>query len=436
MKLLRRFSRPLLFCLIPLVKAYTVFETTCSAPAAPANYVSSPNTRGTLDIIWSSLFTIIACTWTLQHPNIPEQRNGRDKGHLGDAKWALRAFYRGAARMACTVIAPELIIGAAFGDLLAARQSREEMKGYAEEDGVTWSLIHGYYANMGGFIIRSKPGGGGGGGGGKAYHDPYHVDAYAIYRLRLRNHLPRLPDVSVDEIQDMSKGDALVKTIAVGQILWTVLQVIARAARGLPVSPLEIAVVAFAACAVIIYGLYWSKPQRACATRTILEYAEEIPAEVLETLAETHYKAYILKQFFMIPNESHLPGSPVGTNSDNTRDVRGTVSLFFSGIIGAATFGGIHVTAWNFAFPSTVDAIFWRCASVYSAAFPLCFLLCFVLAALIEFSDDILAILILLFNCLYVVARLIILVEIVRTLFYLPPGSFVSTWTTNIPHIA
>src|SRR5437016_2370014 len=88
----------------------------------------SPNSRGTLDILWSSLFTIFACTWTIQHPNIPEQRNGRDPGWKGDLKWKLKGFYTSAKWMLYTMIAPEIVIGAAFRDLLAAYKSCRKLK--------------------------------------------------------------------------------------------------------------------------------------------------------------------------------------------------------------------------------------------------------------------------------------------------------------------
>jgi hypothetical protein len=41
-----------------------------------------------------------------------------------------------------------------------------------------------------------------------------------------------------------------------------------------------------------------------------------------------------------------------------------------------------------------------------------------------------------LFLILYVVARLYLLVEIFRTLFFLLPSAYVSTWATNVPHVA
>ena len=72
----------LIFITADIVQAYAVFNPVCSTPTSeqPAHYVGSSNVRGTLDILWSSLFTIFVCTWSIQHLNVPEQREGRDSG--------------------------------------------------------------------------------------------------------------------------------------------------------------------------------------------------------------------------------------------------------------------------------------------------------------------------------------------------------------------
>jgi len=43
-------------------------------------------------MLWSSLFTIIARTWTILHLSVPEQQDGRDPGWKADLKWGLKGF--------------------------------------------------------------------------------------------------------------------------------------------------------------------------------------------------------------------------------------------------------------------------------------------------------------------------------------------------------
>jgi hypothetical protein len=65
------------------------FETNCTFPDPGTTefYVSAPNIRSTLGIIWSSLGTIAACTYGVLHLNVPQQRNGKRPGGLGYFKW-------------------------------------------------------------------------------------------------------------------------------------------------------------------------------------------------------------------------------------------------------------------------------------------------------------------------------------------------------------
>ncbi|EHK24906.1 uncharacterized protein TRIVIDRAFT_30995 [Trichoderma virens Gv29-8] len=426
MALPRWSSQFLVFCLIPLVQAYHIFETNCSAPTTLSNYVSAPNTRGTLDILWSSLFTIFSCTWALQHPNIPEQRDGRDPGWFGDLKWDLNGLCRSILRMLVTIIAPELIMAMASLDMLEARQDYKGIHEFVvkDEGTCTWSLSHIYYANMGGFVIRSTP------TSKQSYNDPYHLDCKSILKLLQKEVISELPDIKEEEIKDKSKGDMFVKVIAVGQILWSVAQIIARAARRLPVSPLEVGVVAFAVCAIIIHCLYWNKPQRVGVPQTILQYGDKpIPEEVFRNFGYTrHYRGFTQLLRFDEP----LSGAPISIDSQRAvGGFGGAISTIIS-TVGAALFGDIHIVAWNFAFPSRVELILWRCASIYTATAPLFAILAFIWIYSITHDHiktnrhfnkmisifDVGALYSL--SCIYIVARLFILVEMFRTLCFLP----------------
>lgn len=60
----------------------STFTTNCSLPTERTTFVTAPNTRGTLQILWSSLFTIFICIWSVQHLNVPEQRDGGDASYV------------------------------------------------------------------------------------------------------------------------------------------------------------------------------------------------------------------------------------------------------------------------------------------------------------------------------------------------------------------
>jgi len=54
--------------------------------------------------------------------------------------------------MAVTLVAPELLVGAALSDRVSAHIFKNEMKKW-EDDGSEWTLTHAFYANMGGFVL-------------------------------------------------------------------------------------------------------------------------------------------------------------------------------------------------------------------------------------------------------------------------------------------
>ena len=140
-------SISLVLCTSTLAHGYTSFNPNCSNPEHSVNFVGSPDTRGTLDILWSSLFTIIACTWTILHLNVPEQRECRDPGWRGDIKWMIKGFWKKLKWMLMTMLAPELMLSLASGTLIHAKTEERKIKELVEQDGIPWSLTHSIFAD-------------------------------------------------------------------------------------------------------------------------------------------------------------------------------------------------------------------------------------------------------------------------------------------------
>ncbi|KAK0725548.1 hypothetical protein B0H67DRAFT_598769 [Lasiosphaeris hirsuta] len=391
------FIQVLLWCLLVAVgSGYTTFDPVCTRPVGSVNFVSSPDARGTMEILCGSLFTFIACTWTIHHPNVPEQRDGRNQGLKGDLHWGLKRAWESAKLALVTVLAPELIISIAWDQRRIARRVKRELQEKAAEDGVPWTLVHGHFAAMGGFVIRyNKSVKGESERGGV----PYHLTADDVIFLRKSGRLKKLPNVTRDELCDKSKSDPLLKLIAICQISWSIIQISARAIRRLPISLLELNVLALAACAIVIYGLCWYKPKHVQVARTILTYKGDIP-------------------------------DPLGVAG----------SLF----VAATLFGAVHVAGWNLGFPTRGEQIVWRGAGTYILTLPCMIVLlyligCF-LGQILRLKEETLHSLLgfggTLLCWVYLFARFFILVETVRTFISLPSNVFIATWTVNIPHFA
>ncbi|KAJ4500985.1 hypothetical protein C8R41DRAFT_807559 [Lentinula lateritia] len=189
--------------------------------------------RTFLQIFWSCISVLVACTWVSVHPNLPAPNEGF---------W--RILWRKISLMIVALIAPEMLVLWAARQWYAARKLTRRCKG--------WTETHAHFALMGGFALFDG----------------------SEFRCILRySGDPRPPDDSfesyidlislfkAEEIQDRSHSDALAKFLAIGQTGWFVVQLVARRVENLSITVLEIMTVAFAAMNVMIYIFWWNKPQ-------------------------------------------------------------------------------------------------------------------------------------------------------------------------------
>lgn len=86
------------------------FYPNCTLPAHDVSYVGSPNVRSTLDMLWTSLATIIACTYSVLHLNVPEQRDGCDPGWQGDVQWGTRRLLTSVKWTIITILGPDYLL--------------------------------------------------------------------------------------------------------------------------------------------------------------------------------------------------------------------------------------------------------------------------------------------------------------------------------------
>jgi len=78
---------------------------------------------------------------------------------------------------------------------------------------------------------------------------------------------------------DRGKSDSSSRSIAIGQTLCLVVQIIIRQRRHLEVSQLEIGTAAFVSCAITIYALNWHKPKDIGVPRTLWAFPGCLPDE-------------------------------------------------------------------------------------------------------------------------------------------------------------
>ncbi|RSM05123.1 hypothetical protein CDV31_009757 [Fusarium ambrosium] len=223
-----------------------------SASHRNATWEPEPTQRGTFSILSTCLITLSLCVWTAVHLNIPSREERSQDEPRGDSseKWSLKSLrwtaqtFRKAGWMILGILAPELVLFTAlqqFWDASDLRNLPLEAAGSRTETAETGSeaaesrtdrdlescpdggndadkkpkcsLVHGYFAAMGGFEFVTG--------------DDYDIfprktsgakrTALTITPAGLRylaNETPvKIPTIRRSEIEDKSKGSALAKTL-------------------------------------------------------------------------------------------------------------------------------------------------------------------------------------------------------------------------------
>ncbi|KAG1848976.1 hypothetical protein DFJ58DRAFT_914955 [Suillus subalutaceus] len=251
-----------LFC-IPFVRASLPGLNDTHILTLDASDCPSCNTRTLWDIISSCGLTLFASTWTAIHLDIPDKDES-----------ILDTVFRRLVLMLTAFLAPEFVVAWAAWQFLHARQvakafnekfslKRAQPCGYwraiwqklvnmliggskSLEDG--WTETHGFFAWMGGFMLYVD-------GRPRGTLTPDELMQFVDDKL------VEMPAITEAEIKDRSKSDLLSKWVAILQLVWFVIQLIARYIQKLPVTLLEIDTLGVAAMTCISYGLWLDKPK-------------------------------------------------------------------------------------------------------------------------------------------------------------------------------
>ena len=147
-------------------------------------WVGSPDGRGTLDIIWSCMFTILLCIWTSVCSNIPaatDTRWNRLKDKIDLATLGL--------------LGPEFLVILAGGQWQSARRSVRMFHAEGYKD---WTIRHAFFTDMGGFLLQTSD------------FPPIPIDARQLYYLVKKGHL-EYPLITEESIDDRNKADGLTR---------------------------------------------------------------------------------------------------------------------------------------------------------------------------------------------------------------------------------
>ncbi|KAK4454848.1 hypothetical protein QBC34DRAFT_103179 [Podospora aff. communis PSN243] len=455
-------------------------------------WVSAPNMRGTSDILWSCLLTLFACIYTALHLNVPPRGAGAIHLLSTKCRWGLAAliapeivlFYAssqffearylakflmveetlqhfaaplsmgGAAGVeaATDAAAPELVDAAGSPEVESAGPDEANTETHKEArtatttappvqatnymdkiDKCEFDLEYGFFLVMGGIEIIHGPSG-----------DIRTLSVAGIKHLAVHN--AGALKVSRSSIDDRSKADLLQKGLVLLQVTWMVLQCIARKASGLPITLLELHTMVHVVCAFAMYAFWLKKP---------------LDVKSTEILDISRFGDVALDDIHFRQRGANIPG--VKTSwilagdlekiidafaDDEARDRNRVPTLLYSALLLPLIYGCVHLSAWNFEFPTPVEGLLWKISGIFIAASLLAWV------ALVKFLlavDDCLPLPDAFSNMLFIInatfmgrvavyamlfGRIYILVEAFISLRAVPIGVYwTPAWIQMIPHV-
>jgi len=248
-----------------------------------------------------------------------------------------------------------------------------------------------------------------------------------------------LPRVSMEEIEDKNKGDVVVKLLALVEVVWLIMQLIVREVRQIPSTQLEIMSLAFAGSTFVIYILLWYKPQDAMVPIYITADNEPTRKQ-LQDIAQKRSANTFGFQFSKDRAPFWIPDNSVHDTGHLYRDFYIDLGVG----AGAILFGALHLLSWNQHFPNPTERLIWRICLCLAVGIPPLFLALSWTAIRITHlklrwlfwcNVSVLLIAYIFLPLVYILARGFVLVEGFRTLAFLPPGTFIATFTAELPHL-
>lgn len=321
-------------------------------------WTPSPNGRGSFDIIWVCVLTLVLCCWTSLCLNVPPPTWGR---------W--RKIHQKVIMSSMSGLGPEFTFQLALGQWASARRSVEDFRRSGHPQ---WSLRHAFLAEMGGFVLRSPD------------FVEFPLNAKQVHYLVTHMYIP-FSAVCIDPkvIADKNKRDGLARFIAVCQVLWFTLNCFARLFQNLAITTMELSLLAFILCTLGTYILWSRKPMDIGSPIVLIpnvtlaeilvrggdEARKPYRCTPLDFVGREHSSWYLYWTYWMniarrLRLAFPLKRGPIDMIPDDNfppLSCMGNLVVF----VFQLTYAGIHLCAWNFHFPTGTERLLWRIAALY-----------------------------------------------------------------------
>ena len=329
-------------------------------------WTSSPDGRGTLDILWACVATIFLSTWSAICLNVPK---------ANDSMWTHLKRKLGISFFA--IMGPEFLLAYALGERQSAGASVARFKQLRQDD--KWTLKCAFFADMGGFMLQTSD------------NVSFFLDTKQILWL-VEHHVISTAQFETSflldsrTIDDRNKSDLTIRVIAVGQALWFCINIVARGIQGLAVTTLEINTIGIVIDSILVYYFWKDKPAGVESTEVVKISMTLSEMILLEEDEEARSRSYfrtpldfatrepwnfgLLYAYFVNFFKGMCPRSwrrkkereSLGRRSDY--DMLPVSGIFlWIGFLAGIAFLGTNFIAWNFHFPTPTERLLWRISS-------------------------------------------------------------------------
>lgn len=312
------------------------------------------------------------------------------------------------------LLAPELILWLAVVDLCKARLLQREFQKIPTVS--SWTIDHGFVLTMGGFTLKTPSG------------DRFRPSIQRFLDLLKSDEIEGL-EIAKEDIEDKAIANAMIKLLAVLQILWFACNVIGRAVQHLPITTLELFTCAIIFCSLLTYMCWWYKPydfERPFCLKTTASIGE---------LEEATKKGQYYKYGHVSPGK-RSPLLEVELDLLITT-WQGSLTMWTVGAAVALSFGPWHLLGWNFYFNTEAERFLWQLCSLCCIALPFVIALIPLIELVSKKSQDyIIDMCQRVVGGVYVCFRLYLIVESVVGLRAVPVGVYKNlNWARFIPHV-
>lgn len=312
-------------------------------------WVSGPNSRGTMSIVWSSLTTVFLCTWTVLCLNLPSEGETPSTCLWRKFRWMLLALS-----------GPEFLLCFAIGQFAAAKRSVDLFR---NSGFINWTVHHGFFADMGGFVLAPVD------------SPRFPINSKQLHYLVSKGYVT-MPTITKRDIRDRTKADYFAKFVTILQTAWFLLQVGGRAVTGLHVTTLELTAVAIVVCTFGTFYCWYKKPldvevpfvlcPNIGIAQILIEAGDmaslpykQTPLDFVDDLTPS-WSIDVMSRFGLHVGPRRRPLRRLGNCRIPQLDKQSRAILFAL----THVYGSMHLMGWNFAFPTHIERLCWRTAAI------------------------------------------------------------------------